>query len=296
MSYGIFVSTKFGDGLIHVSNISYAYFDRDWIPELFKIGEKIPVFLIGHQNGNLQLSLKHLENTEFEEQYLSLLYSYDDDLTGKLQEEDSEKFRLEVEKGFVFEQYAAFQPSIDKKIKYLKFAKAYFSNTKNSRSYLLNIYIEYFNSLSSLDNLIENYSFQKYKDFRQVILQIKEKVQPRTLESYPESKNLLFFIDILNLFNSKKEDDLDYLYSLIRKSIEEKDSLLKVVAKTTLANNLLISEISTENFEELNNFTLKNLKRIREYIALGVLSLKDTIEDKVSLELRKEKDVLAKNH
>ena len=35
----------------------------------------------------------------------------------------------------------------------MKFAKAFFSKTKNARSYLLNIYIEYFNSINKLDEL-----------------------------------------------------------------------------------------------------------------------------------------------
>jgi len=288
-SYGVFVSTDFGDGLIHLKNISDLFVDKNKLHLLFKKGEKIPVYILDFKENKIELSLKELIGTEFEKKYYDIIQYYElDEAPIESDENSNLNFKLELEKGFIFEKFASIQSSIQDKIKYIKFAKAFFSNTKNARSYLLNIYIEYFNSLIKLDALIENYSFKKYNTFRSEIIQIKEKVQPKTLENYPESKNLLFFIDILNLFNSQKEDDIEILFNLTKKPIEENDLLLKAVAKNALANNLIISEIKNENEDELNQFTLKNLRRIREYISQGVLSVKETIEDKLAKELNEK--------
>jgi len=290
VDYGIFVSTEYGDGLIHLSNISYDYFNKDDISFLFKKGDKIPVYILNANDGKLELSLIDLIGTKYEAKYYEIIEFFSID---SLEETDAEEsnldFTIELEKGFIFEQYAIIQNVIENKIKYIKFAKAFFSNTKNARSYLLNIYIEYFNSLIKLDNLINEYSFNKYRSFRADIIKIKEKVQPKTLENFPESKNLLFFIDILNLFNSQSEEDIEILFNLTRKPIEENDILLKAVAKNALANNLIISEISSNKEEELNTFTLKNLRRIREYISQGVLSVKETIEDRLAKELNEKR-------
>lgn len=290
--YGIFVSTEYGDGLVHLSKISYTYFDKSDLPILFKVGEQIPVYVLDDYDNKLNLSLKDLIGTKYQKQYYDLIQFYDVDSLDEIRDDDNETnfiFKMELEKGFIFEQYAVIQNSIEEKIKYIKFSKVFFSNTKNARSYLLNIYIEYFNSLLKLDDLIKDYSFEKYNSFREDIIQIKEKVQLKTLENFPESKNLLFFIDILNLFNSQKEEDIEELFNLTKKSIEENDLLLKAVAKNALANNLIISEIDEVKKEELNNFTLKNLRRIREYISQGVLSVKETIEDKLTKELKEKR-------
>lgn len=290
VDYGIFISTEYGDGLIHLSNISYDYFDKNDLSFLFKKGDKIPVYVLNVIDGKLELSLTRLIGTKYEAKYFEIIEFFS---VESLEEPDTEDgnldFVIELEKGFIFEQYAVIQNIIENKIKYIKFAKAFFSNTKNARSYLLNIYIEYFNSLLKLDNLLKDYSFSKYNIFRTDIVKIKEKVQPKTLENFPETKNLLFFIDILNLFNSQSEEDIELLFNLTRKPIEENDILLKAVAKNALANNLIISEINSKNDDELNTFTLKNLRRIREYVSQGVLSVKETIEDKLAKELNEKR-------
>ncbi|MCB0752363.1 MAG: putative DNA binding domain-containing protein [Ignavibacteriae bacterium] len=77
---------------------------------------------------------------------------------------------------------------------------------------------------------------------------------------------------------------------MVKRSIQENEILLKAVAKTVLSNNLLLSEINDEDLTSLNDYTLKNLKRIREYIAQGVLSVKETIEDKREKELKEKRN------
>ena len=73
------------------------------------------------------------------------------------------------------------------------------------------------------------------------IIKTKDKVQTKTLENFTESKNLLFFIDILSLFNSSDENDLEIVFDLVQKSIQENEILLKAVAKTVLSNNLILT-------------------------------------------------------
>ncbi|MCB0474811.1 MAG: putative DNA binding domain-containing protein [Flavobacteriaceae bacterium] len=288
---GIFISTEYGDGLLHQNQISDSYYNFYDYKTIFSLGDKIPVYFMGYNGDKLNLGFKQLIGTEYENDYYDILNQYGFDLSEDLTEEEfNNDFRIEVEKGFIFEQFAFFQESIEEKIKYVKFAKAFFSKTKNARSYLLNIYIEYFNSINKLDELIQNYSIQEYGDFRNYIVNIKDKIQTKTLESFPESKNLIFFIDILYLFNSRDENDLELIFQLVKRSIQENEILLKAVAKTVLSNNLLLSEINDEDLTSLNDYTLKNLKRIREYIAQGVLSVKETIEDKREKELKEKRN------
>ena len=145
---GIFISTEFGDGLIHQNEITYNKYDYYDLNNIFTKGDKIPLYVLGYNNENLVLGFKQLIGTRFENEYYDILNNYDIDITENLTDEEiNSDFRIELEKGFIFEQFAFFKDLIDEKIKYIKFAKAFFSNTKNARSYLLNIYIEYFNSI-----------------------------------------------------------------------------------------------------------------------------------------------------
>lgn len=289
-TFGVFISTEFGDGMIHQSEISYNYISLNDIKHIFNEGDKIPVYVLGYNNDNLNLGFKQLIGTLFEDEYYDILSNYDIDILENLSNDDiNYDFRIELEKGFIFEQFAFFQDSIDEKIKYIKFAKAFFSNTKNARSYLLNIYIEYFTSIKNLDSLIQDYTIGKYNEFRNYIIKIKDKVQVQTLENFPESKNLLFFIDILHIFNSNNENDLEIVFNLVQKSIQENEILLKAVAKTVLSNNLILTEIDENNTSSLDEYTLKNLKRIREYINQGVLSVEESTEDKLEKELKEKR-------
>lgn len=286
--FGIFVETDYGDGLIHLKNVSAKHFERGLLPIIFNKGKRIPVLVLKYEKDKIELSLKDLIGTEYEEEYWDILenFYYEQEEDIPYPEPNDINFKVEEEKGYIFEQYATLQNNLREKIKYIKFAKAFFSNTKSSRSYLLNIYIDYFLALIRLDKLISNYSFNNYEDFRKDILLVKEKIDEKTLETFPESENLVFFTEILNLFNSQKEEDLESLFNLSKNSFGENNKLLKTVAKNALANNLIISDVAKS---ELDNFTLKNLKRIREFITQGVLSVEETIEDKLKNEQDKKR-------
>lgn len=294
--YGVFFTTDYGDGLLRITNISDYFVHRENIPIYFKKGDKLPLYLLDNQQGKFELSFKHLIGTDFEDVYYETMEFYEYELDDShVSEELDVEILFEIEKGFVFEQYAIIQNVISEKIKYLRFAKAFFSSTKNARSYLLNIYIEYFNSLLKLDELISDYTFERYDVFKQYIIQIKDKIMPKTLENYPESRNLLFFVEILNLFNSREEADLEKLFSIIVKPLDDNEALLKVISKTVLSNNLIISESEYYDHQELDAYTLKNLKRIRKYISQGILALEDAIEDRLAIELEEKRVYWKKN-
>lgn len=289
VNYGVFLSTDYRDGLMHISKISTEPIDEKQLANLFKPGEKIPCKVINSDQRKLELSFVGLIDTPEEDFYYHKIFGI----------EDSEKpainlsmihndfgYRLELEKGFIFEDFSVTQTSLSQRIKYLKFAKAFYSNTNSARSFLINIYLEYFNSLSKLDVLIENYSFKDYASFKSQIIAIKDKIDETTQIAFPESKNLLFFIEILNLFNSLKDNDLSKLIDLTSSLLDGNEVLLRTVAKNALANNLVISEIHNE--EELDSFTLGNLKRIREYINEGILSVKERLEDVFSREMNEK--------
>lgn len=284
--FGVFVKSDLGIGLIHIMEISDSYISKRKLYNLFKTGEKLTVYSFNSKDDKLNFSLKRLIGTPFEDAYNKIIERdfFESDFTEII---ESKEILVELEKGFIFEQFALIQNDVLKKIKYVKFAKLFFSNTNNARSYLLNIYIEYFEALIKLDKLIEIYSFDNYEIFKKDIVNIKEKIQPQTLENFPESKNLVFFIDILNLFNNKDESSLEDLFNLLKKASHENNHLLKMVAKNALSNNLLISEIQDV---ELDNFTYKNLKRIREFITQGVLSVEETEEDRFQKELNQKRD------
>ena len=290
--FGFFVSTICGDGLVHISQISNYYFNKFFIEQTFKIGMRLPFYVLSHSGEKLSLSLSKLVGTKYEKKYFEIIRFYDIENEVENSDERDEydiEARIELEKGYIFETYALFQTKLSNKTKYIKFAKIFFSNTFNARSYLLNIYLEYFASLEKLDKLLEDYSFEKYTLYRNDILVIKNKVQLKTLENFPESKNLLFFIDILSLFNSKEDDDIEKLFHLTKKPIEENDLMLKTVAKNALANNLIVSELTnSEEQNDLNNFTFNNLKRIREFISQGVLSVKESQQNKLQKELEEK--------
>lgn len=117
VEYGIFVSTEYGDGLIHLSKISYDFFNKENISLLFKKGDKIPVYILNVNEGKLDLSLIDLIGTKYEEQYYEIIEFFGVDRLEETEDDESNlDFIIELEKGFIFEQYAVIQNVIENKI------------------------------------------------------------------------------------------------------------------------------------------------------------------------------------
>lgn len=293
---GVFISSIYGDGLLHNNDIDDDIWSKNELEMIFKHDMEIIVIVksVSKAKRKFSVGFKQLIGTEYEEYYYDFLADSESiEIDGQYKEtinsSDEIESQFEEEKGFVFEQFAVIQNELNNKLKYIKFAKQYFANTANNRSYLLNIYIEYFQSLEILDNVIDNYTFRNYEDFKLKINTIKTRLQPQTLESFSESENLIFYINILSLFNETTNESNSTLLEYIEKySFDQSKHLLQVLAKTTLANNLLISVAQGSKDIEEMDFSLKNLRRIREYIRNGIFTLAESAEDKMEREINEK--------
>jgi len=291
--YGVFITSYWGDGLLHIKNISTHFWDKEKLLTYFNKGDLISTKVISIDGNKIGLSFIDLINTEEEDKYFDFINFVDfGDVFTKVNEEpesnevteDDEEIKYnQLEKAFCFEQYAMLKKSPDEKIHYLRLSKQFFSSINNPRSYLINIYTNYFELLKLIGDVVNDFSIEKIVNIKSDAQLIYEKVksQEQTLEVFPDSKKLIFFINIISLFNDTSEMGIQSLYELLQKNSNQK--VLKTIAKIALANNLLISE-SDEN----PDFVRKNLKHIKSYLDDGVLSLKETETDKLERELREK--------
>ncbi len=290
--YSVFITSYWGDGLLHIKNISTHFWDEERLNTYFGKGDLVTTKVINIEEGKIALSYIDLIDTEEEDRYFNFINyvdfgdvftsnSYDSD-TSLIIDDEEVKYN-QLEKAFCFEQYAMLKKSLDEKIHYLRLSKQFFSSISNSRSYLINIYTNYFELLKLIEEVINDFSIEKIERIKSEALIINEKVksQEQTLEVFPDSKKLIFFINIISLFNDTSDSGIHSLYELLKKNSNQK--VLTTIAKITLANNLLISE-SEENFD----FVRENLRHIKAYLDDGVLSLKETESDKLERELKEK--------
>jgi predicted RNA-binding protein with RPS1 domain len=290
--YGVFITSYWGDGLLHIKNISTHFWDKERLHTYFSKGDLITTKVINIEGNKIALSYIDLIDTEEEDKYFDFINyvdfgdvftsnNYDSDAS--LIIDDEEVKYNQLEKAFCFEQYAMLKKSLDEKIHYLRLSKQFFSSINNSRSYLINIYTNYFELLKLIEEVINDFSIEKIERIKSEALIVNEKVksQEQTLEIFPDSKKLIFFINIISLFNDTSESGIHSLYELLQKNSNQK--VLKTIAKITLANNLLISES-----EENSDFVRKNLRHIKAYLDDGVLSLKETESDRLERELKEK--------
>jgi predicted RNA-binding protein with RPS1 domain len=289
-NYGLFVRTEIGEGLLHINQI----FDFDWdtreIFDFFKEGQKIKVELISKNETNKLFfcfkSLK-LKDTVYYKNYIEQLLSYNtSDLfeTNIIKENDFYFDKALNEKAFCLEQYAVLQFDINQKLHNFQIAKQFYTNANNARSFLINIYTSYFEILLKIKKALELYNLNEILEIKNHSFDIKQKLNQKTIEIFPDSEKLVYFLDILCLFNETNKNSLNVLFEYVNKYDDElvhKD--LRTVAKITLANNLLISES-----QEDSEFIIRNLRLIYNYLSNGILSLKESVDDKNERELKEE--------
>lgn len=289
-SYGIFLTTSIGEGLLYKKEI----FDFNWnysnISDYFHTGQKIKVVLQKiNSESKLEFNFYNIKKTLplYYDDYVERIFSYNiDDLfeSNVTLIEDTYFEIASHEKAFCIEQYAVLQLDFDEKLKSLQVAKQFYTNAKNARSFLINIYISYFEILLKIKLTIENGNFENISTIKINAEEIKEKINKRTIETFPDSDKLIYFLDIISKFNEKTDFVLNHLFEYIKKYSKEKTNVeLKTIAKITLANNLLLSESKIDT-----DFSLKNLRLIYDYISNGILSLEETIEDKHAREVKEE--------
>jgi hypothetical protein len=149
---------------------------------------------------------------------------------------------------------------------------------------LVNIYIDYFRVLLMLKETIVNYSQDRLQLVKDEVEKIKSKINQKTISVFPDSEKLIYFLDIISLFNEKNEDKCRKLYGYIDKySLDRNKAPLKTLAKITLSNNLMVSET-----DDSTEFSLKNLKHISSYLENGVLSLKENEPERLQRELNEK--------
>ncbi|MDL2144828.1 putative DNA binding domain-containing protein [Flavobacterium tructae] len=292
VGYGIFLSTNAGEGLLHVNDIFDFGWNKNNIYNYFKKGQNIKVVLTQITVDNkAQFNFYKIkeENLLYYDEYVErILFKnsigmFETDLPKEL---DTAFETALNEKAFCIEQFAVLQLDITKKIQNFQIAKQFYTNAKNARSFLINIYIAYFEVLLNIKATIHSGTLNDITQIKRNAIEIKNKMDLRTIETFPDSDKLIFFLDIISIFNEKSDNTSVLLFDYIQKySHDTSYKDLKTIAKITLANNLLISES-----KEDGDFSMKNLRMIFDYLSNGILSLEETIDD-LNLKQLKE-DVL----
>ncbi|MDY0905627.1 ATP-binding protein [Pedobacter sp. CFBP9032] len=287
---GVFVTTESGIGRLSRKDISEHIWDLDRLKRHFKPQNTLFYVSISDNLSERQvLSLKPLYDTDYRVKYIEFLNRVDDDHLIDYEEFYSEPDKtlerrtfdlIQSEKAYCFEQYALIQIDLEKKILNLKMANELFESVKSLRSDYANIYTSYFETLAALERAINDYTPKTLENVNKQVLQTLEKITSTALSSFPDFEKLLYFLNIILLFNSKVESDLDKLFQYVKDySGKGNNENLKIIAKITLSNNLMIS-----SGNDVTDFSKKNLGLIFSYIQNGVLSLKDAEFDKVKKE------------
>ncbi len=291
--FGVFVNTIFGVGLLHYSNISSHIWDEPRLRLHFRKGKSIKVVINDFGDGRVDLSLKLLEGTNFRQDYYDFLDKVDNDyLEEDIISDNDEYFdsiydinlRFILQKALCFQQLALVSLELKDKIDSLLLAKHLFSTANNVRSYLINIYIQFFEVLLLVRGAIQDFSAEKWKEVQSEAENIKKSIDLKTISVFPDSEKLVYFLNILILFNEKKDENIETLYNYVKEYDKSKSKAsLKTLAKITLSNNLMISES-----EDSSEFSLRNLKLISSYLESGILSLKETVSDKLQREINEK--------
>lgn len=290
VGYGLFLSTNAGEGLLHVNDI----FDFQWnngnIYNYFKVGQKIKVILLEiSQEDKAQFNFYKIKENDlfYYNDYVERVLSKNSASLFEplLEKEHDTSFDIALnEKAFCIEQFAVLQVDFDKKIQNFQIAKQFYTNAKNARSFLINIYTSYFEILLNIKLTLQSGSLKDIISIKDNAKEIKNKMNQKTIETFPDSDKLIFFLDIISIFNEKSETTLELLFDYIKKyTADSSHKELKTIAKITLANNLLISES-----KEDTDFSIKNLRMIFDYLSNGILSLEETIEDINSRQLKED--------
>jgi hypothetical protein len=166
VDYGLFLSTNAGEGLLYIDEI----FDYNWnannLYKYFKKGQNIKVVLkeLSSENkASFNFSLIKDIDPLYYNNYIEHIQSED---TGDFFEptknfEQTKYFDIaQNEKAFCIEQYAVLQSDIRSKIQNFQIAKQFYTNAQNARSFLINIYISYFEVLLKINATLKLNSIQ----------------------------------------------------------------------------------------------------------------------------------------
>ena len=274
-TYGVFLSTSIGEGLLHRNEI----FDFKWesynIDKYFKSGQKIKVVLKSLDNdGKLNFNFYLLKRKDilYYNNYVERIFSFNIGEFFDFEKDstvDTNFDKAQIEKAFCLEQFAVLQFDIIKKLQTFQIAKQFYTNANHARSFIINIYTSYFEILLKIKETLQNNSLENISLIKISAQEIKNKINQKTIDTFPDCDKLIVFLDIISMFNEKSDSNHLLLFEYIKQySNESIQKDLRTIAKITLANNLLISES-----KEDSDFILKNLRLIYDYLSNGILSL-----------------------
>lgn len=289
-SYGVFLSTFAGEGLLHISNIT-DYFNIDFpLNKLFEIDEEFYVKVLNKTVVNkIEFGLKQLKGTDQENDYLNIelrifapeLFEFEKNEATIVNSSFEIKKRLFIQ-GHLFEYFSDLQYDYEGKIKYLKLSKIYYSALQSSRSYFLNTYINYFDILNDIENAISKKS--KFNVDEVIIksdsLYNNLNKNTQSLEKFPSVYRLIFFLDVLRQFNNTSINSLKILFEYILGEHRQEWSNIQRVAKVVLSNNVILSEINDDDF------MLKNLRIVYQFLKEGVFDIADNELERKQRELK----------
>lgn len=166
---------------------------------------------------------------------------------------------LAVEIAYLFESYGFLNNLFEERINNFNWARIFYSASKSSRSYFLNVFTNYIITLNDISDLTS------YEEFTKKIELIKQQVskfevEKNSIEVFPEIEQIIIILNLLSHFGSKSSDALKYLLSHSVDSIYDNISI-KSLASSILCFNLYIESLNQEFRIELwHNFihSLKN--------------------------------------
>lgn len=291
--YGLFVSTNSGEGLIYISDIFDFYWDKNDIFDYFQKGQSIRVVVdnINNEKKQISFSLTKLKSIDNEYYQTFVKQTIENSVDEDYLNDKIEKPIIDIiqnEKALCFEQLALFQFDIHEKINSFRLAKQFYSNTNSAKSYLINIYTSYFEILLNINTCLEKRQLIDFESIQEQARIVEDKINDKTLETFPEVNKLIVFLRIIQLFNIESKESFDELYSyVIKYSNNTSTTSLRTISKITLSNNLLASEIS-DNKE----FMFKNLNLIYQFLANGILTLSESDNDRYFREMKEKVEYL----
>lgn len=288
MDYGVFLTSFVGEGLLHMSNITDLYISSR-LDELFKINEECYVCILSiDKDRRIEFGLKQLERTEYSETlkrienkimhsdfYIDNNDSVDEIITSKESLEESIKKKYFIN-GHIFEHFSNLQSNYLDKIEYLQLAKIFYSAIKSERSYFLNIYINYFHLFNEFEEVINSKNIENISLITQAADELYNQLIKNTvsIERFPSTYRLLYFLDIIKNFLEFEKDSFDTLYDYIFNDLYSEYPIIRSISKIVLSNNLISSEKKDEGT------IFKNLNVIYNLLQQGIFNLDESEVEK----------------
>jgi predicted RNA-binding protein with RPS1 domain len=287
-NYGVFLTSFVGDGLLHKSNITELYIDIS-LNLLFNKNEECYVCVLSKNKTNkIEFGLKQLNNTEYADTlklvekrlihsdvYTDSVISDDILIPSRVSLEEDIKKRYFIN-GHIFEYFSNIQSKYDDKISYLNLSKIYYSAIKSERSHFLNIYINYFNILDTIEKTLDSKEISQISNFVTLASDLNQKLSKNkvSLERFPSVFRLLYFLDIISSFTQTKKENYDKLYDYIFNDKYKDFNIIQSISKIVLSNNLIFSE------KEDDIFIFRNLQVIYYLLKQGIFNLDESVAEK----------------